>query len=102
MSEEGVERKLAAILAADVVDYSRLMGKAEAVTLAVLSLWVLDLPPLVSSRHTIRTFTRAREPRTGMAVDTAFPLRLRRPRAPHAILTFSHQTGHREARLNSP
>ncbi len=36
MSEEGVERKLAAILAADVVGYSRLMGEDEAGTLARL------------------------------------------------------------------
>ncbi len=36
MNEEGVERKLAAILAADVVGYSRLMGEDEAGTLARL------------------------------------------------------------------
>ncbi len=36
MSEEGVERKLVAILAADVVGYSRLMGEDEAGTLARL------------------------------------------------------------------
>ncbi len=30
MSEEGVERRLAAILAADVVVYGRLMGEDEA------------------------------------------------------------------------
>ncbi len=36
MSEEGVERRLAAILAADVVGYSRLMGEDEARTLAAL------------------------------------------------------------------
>ncbi len=36
MSEEGVERKLAAILAADVVGYSRLMGEDETGTLARL------------------------------------------------------------------
>ncbi len=36
MSEEGVERKLTAILAADVVGYSRLMGEDEAGTLASL------------------------------------------------------------------
>ncbi|MEE8506170.1 MAG: tetratricopeptide repeat protein, partial [Kiloniellales bacterium] len=36
MSEEGVERKLAAIFAADVVGYSRLMGEDEAGTLARL------------------------------------------------------------------
>ncbi len=36
MSEEGVERRLTTILAADVVGYSRLMGKDEAGTLAAL------------------------------------------------------------------
>ena len=36
MSEEGVERKLTTILAADVVGYSRLMGADEAGTLARL------------------------------------------------------------------
>ncbi len=36
MSEEGVERKLTTILAADVVGYSRLMGVDEARTLAAL------------------------------------------------------------------
>ncbi len=36
MSEEGVERKLTTILAADVVGYSRLMGEDEAGTLARL------------------------------------------------------------------
>ncbi len=36
MKEEGVERKLTNILAADVVGYSRLMGKDEAGMLARL------------------------------------------------------------------
>ncbi len=36
MSEEGVERRLTTILAADVVGYSRLMGEDEAGTLAAL------------------------------------------------------------------
>ncbi len=36
MSEEGVERKLTTILAADVVGYSRLMGADEVRTLAAL------------------------------------------------------------------
>ncbi len=37
MNEEGVERKLTTILAADVVGYSRLMGEDEAGTLARLN-----------------------------------------------------------------
>ncbi len=36
MAEERVQRRLAAILAADVVGYSRLMGADEAGTLAAL------------------------------------------------------------------
>ena len=36
MAEERVERRLAAILCADVVEYSRLMGADEEKTLAVL------------------------------------------------------------------
>ncbi len=36
MGEEGVERKLTTILAADVVGYSRLMGEDEVQTLAAL------------------------------------------------------------------
>ena len=37
MAEERVQRRLAAILAADVVGYSRLMGEDEAGTLAVFN-----------------------------------------------------------------
>ncbi len=36
MSDDGVERRLTTILAADVVGYSRLMGADEAGTLAAL------------------------------------------------------------------
>jgi adenylate cyclase len=39
LSEERVERRLAAILAADVVGYSRLMGADEESTLAALKAW---------------------------------------------------------------
>ena len=37
MAEERIQRRLAAILAADVVGYSRLMGEDEAGTLAQLN-----------------------------------------------------------------
>ena len=37
MPQEGVERRLAALLAADMVGYSRLMGEDEAGTLAALT-----------------------------------------------------------------
>lgn len=36
MAREGIERRLAAILSADVVGYSRLMGEDEAGTLVTL------------------------------------------------------------------
>src|SRR6202158_681455 len=49
MAEARVERRLAAILAADVVGYSRLMGADEAGTLAVLrDVWTKRLNPEVA------------------------------------------------------
>ncbi len=56
MAEERVERRLAAILAADVVGYSRLMEQDEAGTLAALRVRRKEvLEPLVA-RHQGRTF----------------------------------------------
>src|SRR5215470_10909345 len=56
MAEEGVQRRLAAILAADVVGYSRLMGHDEAGTLAALkSRRKQVLEPLIA-RHRGRIF----------------------------------------------
>jgi Adenylate cyclase, family 3 (some proteins contain HAMP domain) len=56
MAEERVQRRLAAILAADVVGYSRLMGGDEAGTLAALKLRRSEvLAPLVS-QHGGRIF----------------------------------------------
>jgi len=56
MAEERVQRRLAAILAADVVGYSRLMGEDEAGTLAALKLRRREvLAPLVS-QHGGRIF----------------------------------------------
>ena len=43
MTEERVQRRLAAILAADVVGYSRLMGADEEGTLAALNSHLKDL-----------------------------------------------------------
>jgi adenylate cyclase len=52
VSEEGVERKLTAILAADVVGYSRLMGEDEAGTLARLKSLRKDLvQPKITGGH---------------------------------------------------
>ncbi len=55
MSEEGVERKLTTILAADVVGYSRLMGADEAGTLARLKTLRKDLvqPEITGGRGRI-------------------------------------------------
>ena len=52
MAEERAQRRLAAILAADVVGYSRLMERDEAGTLAVLKVRRHNiLSPLVSAHH---------------------------------------------------
>src|SRR5262245_9182066 len=56
MAEERAQRRLAAILAADVVGYSRLMAEDEAGTLAVLKSRRRDvLAPLVA-KHQGRIF----------------------------------------------
>jgi adenylate cyclase len=52
MAEERVRRRLAAILAADVVGYSRLVEQDEAGTLAALTAWRKEvLEPLVAKNH---------------------------------------------------
>ncbi len=52
VKESGLERRLAAILAADVVGYSRLMERDEAATLAALkSRWDSIVEPLISKHH---------------------------------------------------
>jgi hypothetical protein len=43
MAEERTQRRLAAILAADVVGYSRMMGVNEAGTLTALKAWHKDI-----------------------------------------------------------
>jgi adenylate cyclase len=55
LSEERVERRLAAILAADVVGYSRLMGADEEGTLAALKAILRELvdPRIVEHRGRI-------------------------------------------------
>ena len=55
MSDEGVERRLAAILAADVVGYSRLMGEDEEATLATLETYRSVIDELIQS-HDGRVF----------------------------------------------
>ena len=52
MTEKRIQRRLAAILAADVVGYSRLMERDEASTLAALKARRQDaLAPLVAQNH---------------------------------------------------
>ena len=52
MSEAGLKRRLAAILAGDVVGYTRLMGKDEAGTLRRLTeLRQEVLEPLIAEHH---------------------------------------------------
>src|SRR5437016_9233570 len=51
MAEERVQRRLAAILAADVVGYSRMMGTDEAGTLAALKAWHEDIVQPLMSKH---------------------------------------------------
>src|SRR5262245_66017523 len=56
MAENPVQRRLAAILAADVVGYSRLMGQDEAGTLAALKARRKDVLEPVVARHRGRIF----------------------------------------------
>ena len=56
MSEERVERRLAAILCADVVEYSRLMGADEEKTLAVLKSHRRELIDPLIAQHRGRIF----------------------------------------------
>ena len=51
MDPEGIKRKLTAILAADVVGYSRLMGEDEVGTLATLSAYRETMDSLVDLHH---------------------------------------------------
>ena len=56
MAEERLQRRLAAILSADVVGYSRLMGIDEAGTLARLKALRRDLIDPLIAAHSGRTF----------------------------------------------
>ena len=56
MAEERLQRRLAAILSADVVGYSRLMGTDEAGTLARLKAMRRDLVDPLIAAHSGRTF----------------------------------------------
>ena len=60
MSGERVERRLAAILAADVAGYSRLMGQDEAGTLARLKALRRELIDPAVAEHKGRNVTRTR------------------------------------------
>ncbi len=51
MGPERVERRLAAILVADVVGYSRLMGEDEETTLATLKVYREVIDSLIEGHH---------------------------------------------------
>jgi TolB-like protein/class 3 adenylate cyclase/Tfp pilus assembly protein PilF len=51
MAEGRTQRRLAAILAADVVGYSRMMGTDEAGTLAALKAWHKDIVQPLTTKH---------------------------------------------------
>src|SRR5260370_41915777 len=68
MSDERVERRLAAILAADVAGYSRLMGADEEGTLAALKAIRRDLFDLKIKEHRGRTVKTSGE---GLRVEFA-------------------------------
>jgi len=51
MAEERTQRRLAAILAADVVGYSRMMGVNEAGTLTALKAWQRDIVQPLMTKH---------------------------------------------------
>ena len=55
MAEERVQRRVSAILAADVVGYSRLMGADEAATLAALNAHRKELVDAKIAEHQGRT-----------------------------------------------
>jgi class 3 adenylate cyclase len=59
MAEERLQRRLAAILSADVVGYSRLMGIDEAGTLARLKATRRELIDPLIAAHSGRTFKLA-------------------------------------------
>ncbi|HYP34910.1 MAG TPA: hypothetical protein VEQ62_01075, partial [Stellaceae bacterium] len=58
MESRSIERKLAAIFAADVEGYSRLMGLDEVGTLRTLNRYRAIIDPLIASHHG-RIFTTA-------------------------------------------
>ncbi len=58
MAEERVKRKLSAILCADVVEYSRLMGEDEAATLKLLNTCDAEIIQPIVKEHNGRIFKR--------------------------------------------
>ncbi len=65
MVEERVQRRLAAILAADVVGYSRLMGADEAGTRARFNAHLNELIEPATGQETYRTATSLKIARHG-------------------------------------
>src|SRR5215831_12905526 len=72
MTEQQITRRLAAILAADVVGYSRMMGVDEAGTVAALrQMWSETFNPAVAARHgrVVKTMGDGALVEFGSAVD---------------------------------
>ncbi len=73
MPPDPIERKLAAILSADAVGYSRLMAKDEAATIRTLGAYREQIGALVREHR-------------GRVVDTRLPLSFATPPAHYAAL----------------
>ena len=89
---EDVQRRLAAILAADVVGYSRLMGEDEEATLVTLKAYRQVIDGLVE-RHNGRVFGSA-----GDSVIAEFPSPVE---AVRCAIAAQRELGHRNNQLNA-
>ena len=76
MAKERIQRRLAAILAADVVGYSRLMEADEAGTLAALMDAIIRAKPQAAKGTYLRSVTLASTMGPGIRVDPAQAARL--------------------------
>ena len=90
MSEEGVERRLTTILAADVVGYSRLMGEDEEGTLATLRAYREIIDKLIAEVHG-RVFSGA-----GDSVMAEFPSPVQ---AVRCAVRIQEEVGRRNAEM---
>ena len=88
MVEERVQRRLAVILAADVVGYSRLMGEDEEATLATLKSYRSVIDELIRT-HDGRVFGSAGD---SVIAEFASPVEAVRTHAHHGLFA-SHGRG---------